>query len=131
MKETLLTPSLMPLMIQEKVFTQDLVKACLRGQLLQQYHLKIVRTKADSQSLQNSRQLLVRSFQQDQNTRAQSEFEESRKARSRTKSQPSQLVDSYQLVGLESVRKSKAKSFAFSTTNKSLTKPLLSEEASL
>ena len=84
--------------------------------------------EADSQSLQNSRQLLVRSFQQDQNT--QSEFEESRRARSRTKSQPSQLVDSYQLVGLESVRKSKAKSFAFSTTNKSLTKPLLSEEAS-
>ena len=82
--------------------------------------------EADSQ--QNSRQSLVRSLQQDQN----SEFEASRMSKSRTKSQPSQLVDSYQLVGLnESVKKVKAKSFSISTTNESLTKPLLSEEANL
>ena len=85
----------------------------------------------EADSLENSsRQSLVRSLQQDQNT--QSEFEESRKSRSRTKSQStSQLADSYQLVGLESVRKAKAKSFTVRTTNKSLTKPLLSEEPNL
>jgi hypothetical protein len=44
-------------------------------------------------SPQKSRQSFVRSLQQDQNT--QSEFEASRTSRSRTKSHPFQLIDSY------------------------------------
>ena len=74
----------------------------------------------EADSPQNSQQSLVKSFQ---NT--QSDFDKSRRERPRAKSQlSSQLVsDSYQLRGLKLERKAKTKSFIFSITNKSTTKP--------
>lgn len=82
----------------------------------------------DSEFLQNGRQSLnsQRSFEQEQHS--QSDGGDSDKVKFRAESQPSQLGDSYQLIGISSARKAKTKSFTFSTTNESITKPLLEED---
>ena len=82
----------------------------------------------DSETIQNGQQSLGsrRSFEQEQHS--QSDGEDSGRGKFRAESHPSQLGDSYQLIRLDSARKSKTKSFTFSTTNESITKPLLEEE---
>ena len=66
------------------------------------------------------------SFEQDR--QSQSGGGDSSRVRFRTESQPSQLGDSHQLIRISSARKAKTKSSTFSSTNESLTKPLLEED---
>ena len=77
-------------------------------------------TTSDSELSQNGQQSL------DSQEHGHSQGESDR-AKYRADSQPPQLGDSYQLIRISSARKAKTKSFTFSTTNESLTKPLLED----
>ena len=83
----------------------------------------------NSETLQNGQQYLDSHGSSEQEQHARSDGEDSSRLKFRAESQPSQLSDSYQLIRLNPARKAKTKSFTFSTTNETITKPLLEEES--